>query len=270
MGIMERTIGIAGTGAIACGLAVTAARSSNVIMWARSDESAARARAQVDKICSRLEDDDPCDTSRIDVTTDLARFAEAGIVVEAIREDADLKRELMQKIGPLAGDDALLASTTSSLSVQALADASGAPERFFGLHVFNPVPKMKLVELIFPEQASEQTRASARSLCELLDKTYVEVPDLPGFVVNRLLFPAMFSAAVLQEETGLASEAIDECMQLGAGHPMGPLALLDYIGLDVSEAIGDAIGLDVPASLREKVAAGHLGKKAGNGYYAYD
>lgn len=267
---MEDTIGIAGTGAIACGLAVTAARTNDVIMWARSDESADRGRKLVDKIYGRLKDDDTCDVSRVEVVTDINRFAEAGIVVEAIREDADLKRDLMQQIGPIAGDEALLASTTSSLSVQALADASGAPERFFGLHVFNPVPKMKLVELIFPEQASEQTKASARSLCERLDKTYVEVPDLPGFVVNRLLFPAMFSAAVLQEETGLASEAIDECMQLGAGHPMGPLALLDYIGLDVGEAIGDAIGLEVPASLREKVAAGHLGKKAGRGYYAYD
>jgi 3-hydroxybutyryl-CoA dehydrogenase len=266
---MEQTIGIAGTGAIACGLAVTAARTNDVIMWARSPESAERARKSVDKICERLGEDDACDTSRIEIVTDLQRFSEAGIVVEAIREDADLKRDLMQQIGPLASDTALLASTTSSLSVQALADASGAPERFFGLHVFNPVPKMKLVELIFPEQASEETKEAARVLCGVLDKTYVEVPDVPGFVVNRLLFPAMFGAARLQEETGLESKAIDDCMQLGAGHPMGPLALLDYIGLDVSEAIGDAIGLDVPQSLRDKVLAGDLGKKTKSGYYAY-
>jgi 3-hydroxybutyryl-CoA dehydrogenase len=267
---MDKTIGIAGTGAIACGLAVTAARTNDVIVWARSDESAERARKLVDKTCERLKDDDPCDTNRVEVVTDLNRFSEAGIVVEAIREDADLKRELMQKIGPVAADTALLASTTSSLSVQALADASGSPERFFGLHVFNPVPKMKLVELIFPTQASEATKASARALCEVLDKTYVEVPDLPGFVVNRLLFPAMFNAAILQEETGLESKAIDDCMQLGAGHPMGPLALLDYIGLDVCEAIGDAIGLKVPQSLRDNVAAGKLGKKTKSGYYEYD
>lgn len=267
---MQETIGIAGTGAIACGLAVTASRSNEVIMWARSPESAERARQLVEKTCGRLADNDPCDASRVEIVTELARFAEAGVVVEAIREDVDLKRELMEQIGPLAGDEALLASTTSSLSVQALADASGAPDRFFGLHVFNPVPKMKLVELIFPEQASEQTKERARGLCDVLGKTYVEVPDLPGFVVNRLLFPAMFGAAVLQEETGLESQAIDDCMQLGAGHPMGPLALLDYIGLDVSEAIGDAIGLEVPQGLRDKVAAGKWGKKSKSGYYEYD
>src|SRR4051794_18735874 len=105
---MEDTIGIAGTGAIACGLAVNAARTNDVIMWARSDESAGRARKLVDKVCDRLADDDPCDTGRVQIVTDLARFSEAGIVVEAIREDADLKRELMQQIGPLAGDGTLL------------------------------------------------------------------------------------------------------------------------------------------------------------------
>lgn len=267
---MHETICIAGTGAIACGLAVTASRTNDVIVWARSEESAARAHKLVTKTCERLDDDDACDPGRVEVVTDLERCAEAGVVVEAIREDVDLKRELMQRIGPLAGKHALLASTTSSLSVQALADASGAADRFFGLHVFNPVPKMKLVELIFPEQATEETRERARVLCQVLDKTYVEVPDLPGFVVNRLLFPALFSAAVLQEETGLQSKAIDDCMQLGAGHPMGPLALLDYIGLDVSEAIGDAIGLEVPQGLRDKVAAGKLGKKTKCGYYEYD
>jgi 3-hydroxybutyryl-CoA dehydrogenase len=267
---MAETIGIAGTGAIACGLAVTAARTGDVIIWARSQESAERARTRVDTICGRLADDDPCDTSRIDITTEIERIGEAGIVIEAIREDADAKRELMEKVGPLVKDDTLLGSTTSSLSVQALADASGAPERFIGLHVFNPVPKMKLVELIFPTQASDDTRKRAHALCVALDKTVVEVPDIPGFVVNRLLFPALFGAVQLQDETGLEAEAIDSCMQLGAGHPMGPLALLDYIGLDVSEAIGDAIGLDVPQSLRDKVAAGKLGKKAGAGYYQYD
>lgn len=267
---MTDTIGIAGTGAIACGLAVTATRTSDVIVWARSGESASNARTRVDSICERLGEDDRCDSGRIEIVTDLERLAETPVVVEAIREDADAKRELMHKIGPIASDDALLASTTSSLSVQALADASGAPDRLVGLHVFNPVPKMKLVELIFPREASDATRERARALCVTLDKTYVEVPDVPGFVVNRLLFPAMFGAVQLQEETGLEAEAIDCCMQLGAGHPMGPLALLDYIGLDVSEAIGDAIGLAVPDSIREKVAAGELGKKSGSGYYTYD
>jgi 3-hydroxybutyryl-CoA dehydrogenase len=267
---MTDTIGIAGTGAIACGLAVTASRIGDVIMWARSDDSAERARGRVETIAERLGDEDACNAGRIEIVTELSRLSETPVVVEAIREDVDAKRELMEQIGPLAAADALLASTTSSLSVQALADASGAADRFVGLHVFNPVPKMKLVELIFPAEASEQTKDRARALCVRLDKTSVEVPDVPGFVVNRLLFPAMFGAVRLQEETGLESEAIDACMQLGAGHPMGPLALLDYIGLDVSEAIGDAIGLEVPASVRQKVAAGDLGKKTKSGYYSYD
>src|SRR5919201_2777739 len=140
----------------------------------------------------------------------------------------------------------MLATTTSSLSIERLAEASGAPERFVGLHVFNPVAKMKLVELAFPEAATQTTRERAHALCEALGKTAVEVPDLPGFVVNRLLFPYLFSAVVFQDQTGMASEDIDMCMTLGAGNPMGPLALLDYVGLDVAVAIGEAIGAEVP------------------------
>jgi 3-hydroxybutyryl-CoA dehydrogenase len=129
---------------------------------------------------------------------------------------------------------------------------------------------MKLVELAFPEQASAQTRARATALCEGLGKVAVIVPDIPGFVVNRLLFPYLFSAVALQEETGLAAESIDTCMQLGAGHPMGPLALLDFVGLDVAQAIGEAIGTAVPASLTALVGEGALGRKSGRGFYAYD
>jgi len=139
-----------------------------------------------------------------------------------------------------------IATTTSSLSVEALAAASGRPERFAGLHVFNPVAKMKLVELAFPLAASEDTRARARAICDALGKTAVEVPDVPGFVVNRLLFPYLFSAVELMTETGRRADDVDACMTLGAGHPMGPLALLDLVGLDVAQAIGDEIGADVP------------------------
>jgi 3-hydroxyacyl-CoA dehydrogenase len=128
---------------------------------------------------------------------------------------------------------------------------------------------MKLVELAFPREASSATRERAVALCEALGKTAVEVPDIPGFVVNRLLFPYLFSAVALQEETGLAPEAIDTCMTLGAGHPMGPLALLDFVGLDVAQAIGEAIGADVPARVRALVGEGALGKKTGRGFYAY-
>ncbi|HWI22275.1 MAG TPA: 3-hydroxyacyl-CoA dehydrogenase NAD-binding domain-containing protein [Baekduia sp.] len=267
---MADTIGIAGTGQIATGLAVAATRRGDVIVWARSEDSLERGRSRIEVVCKRLPEDDPADPSRVRYESDLEVMTQAEIVVEAIREDPTDKCELVQKMAPLVGPDTLLASTTSSLSVQQLADASGTPERFVGLHVFNPVPKMKLVELIFPPEATQSTRDRARKLCDELGKTVVEVPDTPGFVVNRLIFPAMFGAVQFQQESGLEAAAIDTCMQLGAGHPMGPLALLDYIGLDTAVAIGDAIGIAVPDDVREKVTAGHLGKKSGRGYYEYD
>jgi len=163
----------------------------------------------------------------------------------------------------------VLASTTSSLPIQALADASGHPERFVGLHVFNPVPKMDLVELAFPAQATEDTRARARALCDALGKTAVEVPDTPGFVVNRLLFPFLFDAVRLMERTGLDAESVDTCIRLGAGHPMGPLALLDLVGLDVSVAIGETIGAEVPSTVLDLIAQGALGRKSGRGFHTY-
>jgi 3-hydroxybutyryl-CoA dehydrogenase len=129
---------------------------------------------------------------------------------------------------------------------------------------------MKLVELAFPQTATDDIRSRAVALCEGLGKTPVVVPDIPGFVVNRLLFPYLFSAVALQEETGLPAESIDTCMQLGAGHPMGPLALLDFVGLDVAQAIGEAIGSPVPSSLTALVGEGALGRKSGRGFYAYD
>jgi 3-hydroxyacyl-CoA dehydrogenase len=162
-----------------------------------------------------------------------------------------------------------MATTTSSLSVAALAHASGRPDRFVGLHVFNPVPKMKLVEAVFPGGASVQTRTRTLGLCADLGKVAVEVPDSPGFIVNRLLFPFLFSAVEFLESSALAPEAVDECMKLGASHPMGPLELLDFVGLDVAEAIGDEIGVAVPERIRALVAEGATGRKAGRGLYSY-
>ena len=132
--------------------------------------------------------------------------------------------------------------------------------------MFNPVEKMELVELSFPDAASAATRTLLRELCERLGKTAVEVPDSAGFVVNKLLFLYLFDAVRLLERNGLEAEAIDTCMTLGAGHPMGPLALLDFVGLDVAAAIGESIGADVPARVHELVAAGKLGRKAGQGF----
>jgi 3-hydroxybutyryl-CoA dehydrogenase len=265
---MDERLGIVGSGAIACGLAAAAARHGEVLLYARSSDSAQRARKEVEKACGRLSGE--VNAAHIKIATELDALTAATAVIEAIVEDPAAKADLWRRLAGVVDGDALLGSTTSSLSVQALAEAGGAPERFVGLHVFNPVPKMKLVELAFPEQATERTRRRALAVCDALGKTAVTVPDIPGFVVNRLLFPYLFSAVALLEETGLEPEAIDTCMQLGAGHPMGPLALLDFVGLDVAQAIGDAIGADVPARVRALVAEGALGRKAGRGFYTYD
>jgi 3-hydroxybutyryl-CoA dehydrogenase len=249
-------LGIAGSGAIACGIARAATASHEVILWARSNGSKERACAQVEDAAT--------------VVTDLSELAGCSVVVEAISEDVESKRDLYGLLADVLDDDAVLATTTSSLSVAELAEASGRPDRFGALHVFNPVDKMKLVELSFPDGASDETRQRLRELCERLDKTAVEVPDAAGFVVNKLLFPYLFDAVRLLERNGLSPEAIDTCMKLGAGHPMGPLALLDFVGLDVAAAIGESIGIEIPARVRELISEGRLGRKAGAGFYDYD
>jgi 3-hydroxyacyl-CoA dehydrogenase len=236
-------------------LAQTADSHPGVVLWARSEHSANRVR-------ERLGD-------HVDVVTDIAELAEATLVVEAVVEDMDVKRQILGELGELLSPEALIASTTSSLSVTELGAASGRPERFAGIHVFNPVTKMKLVELVFPSAASQETRERALKLCETFEKTPVEVPDVPGFVVNRLLFPYLFNAVRLLEETGMDAADVDTCMKLGAGHPMGPLALLDLVGLDVSAAIGETIGEPVPPLVQELVGKGALGRKSGRGLHAY-
>ena len=227
----------------------------DVMMWGRSDESVSRAR-------ERLGDS-------VDVFTDLSGLADATIVVEAVVEEQAVKETLLEGLGKLLHQDALLATTTSSLSVEELAAASGRPESFAGVHVFNPVDKMELVELAFPAACAKQARKRFFALCDTLGKTVIEVPDLPGFVVNRLLFPFLFEAVRLLDVGGLEPESIDKCMQLGAGHPMGPLKLLDFVGLDVAASIGESIGADVPARVRELIDAGRLGRKSGAGFYDY-
>src|SRR4051794_22780808 len=170
---MTERLGIAGAGAIACGLAACAARHGEVVLWARSDRSAERAEETVQAVCGRLSGE--VNAGHVKVSTDLGELGDGTtFLVEAIAEDLDLKSRLLGELTVVAGDGAILATTTSSLSVQRLAEASGAPERFVALHVFNPVPKMKLVELAFPTQAPPEVRARARALCEELGKVPVE------------------------------------------------------------------------------------------------
>ena len=270
---MQERLGIAGAGTIACGLAATAAhRGCQVLLWARSGASADRARTAVVKSYARL-CEQALEPEQVQVVTDLDELAHATFLVEAVIEHHGSKAAILADLAELRGHadaEAVLATTTSSLSISELAAATGSPERFVGLHVFNPVPRMKLVELVFPSEASGETRDRARALCETLEKTPVEVPDIPGFVVNRLLFPYLFNAVELQTETGMAADDIDRCMTLGAGLPMGPLALLDLVGLDVAESIGEAIGAQIPGRLSELVAAGSLGRKSKRGFYSYD
>jgi 3-hydroxybutyryl-CoA dehydrogenase len=269
--ILNERIGIIGSGTIACGLAATAAHHGGerdpVLLLARSESSAERARATVEKTLSRM--DGEIDPERIQIVTDMGALAHVSFAVEAVIEDHDVKAGLLAELNGILDAEAILASTTSSLSVERLAQASGRPERFLGLHVFNPVTKMRLVELVFPKGASPETRERALALCEAFEKNAVEVPDVPGFVVNRLLFPYLFSAVRLLEETGMDPNDIDTCMKLGAGHPMGPFALLDLVGLDVSKAIGETIGEPIPKRVDELIADGALGRKTKRGFLPY-
>jgi 3-hydroxyacyl-CoA dehydrogenase len=260
-------LGIAGSGTIACGLAACAAGAGvPVTVWARSDDSRDRLQEGIAKE----------GVDSVLVTLDSEALSQATILVEAVVEDEYVKHDVIRSLAATAADNALLASTTSSLSITALAASSGAPGRFFGLHVFNPVTRMRLVELCFPSGADPAVRSRAAAFCETLGKVAVEVPDEPGFVVNRLLFPYLFDAVRLLERTGLEAGQIDACMKLGASYPMGPLELLDFVGLDVADAIGEALFADTgeaahrpPGRIKQLVGEGKLGKKAGAGFYRY-
>ena len=254
---------IAGRGTIATGLAACATVASDVRLLARSDASAWKAEEAAQTLCAKLDGADP---KRIKVTTEIGDLADCDVVIEAVIEEIGPKAELLRSAGE-AAPDADLASTTSSLSLDELASESEHRDRFFGLHPFNPVGRMELIELCIPEAARGQIRSRARAWGEAIGKTVVEVPNEPGFVVNRLLFPYLFDAVRLMEQTGMAAEDVDRCMTLGANYPMGPLALLDLIGNDVAVAIGEALYADSeeqhhrpPGRLIALVDQGKLGR----------
>jgi 3-hydroxybutyryl-CoA dehydrogenase len=263
---------IAGSGAIACGLAACSSSVSKTLLLARSDASAWRAEEEAQALCAKVDGGDP---GRIKVTTDPGDLASCDLVIEAIVEEREPKLELLGSVGE-AAPGADLATTTSSLSVGELGSASGNPERTFGLHPFNPAVRMELIELCVPEGARKEIGPRARTWCESFGKTVVEVPDEPGFVVNRLLFPYLFDAVRLLEQTGMKPEEVDRCMTLGANYPMGPLALIDLIGVDVAVAIGEALHADSgedhhkpPGRLVSLTGEGKLGRKSGSGFYEY-
>jgi 3-hydroxybutyryl-CoA dehydrogenase len=212
--------------------------------------------------------------SRIRGTLDLADLADCDIAIEAITEDPKAKRELFAALDKVLKPGAILASNTSSISITEMAAATSRPERFLGLHFFNPVPVMKLLEIVRGLRTSDETIAAARAFGERLGKTTIIAKDSPGFIVNLLLVPYLLGA-VRALEGGLATkEDIDAGMKLGCNHPMGPLTLLDYVGLDTTLFIADVMFAEfkspeyaAPPLLRRMVAAGFHGRKAGRGFY---
>jgi 3-hydroxybutyryl-CoA dehydrogenase len=263
---------IAGSGTIACGLAACASASSRVVLLARSDASAWRAEERATSLSAKVDDADP---KRIKVTTEITDLESSDLAIEAISEELDPKAELLKTLGETC-PEADLASTTSSLPLAELGSRSGYANRLFGLHPFNPVVRMELIELCIPDAAREDIGPRARAWCEGFGKTVVEVPDEPAYVVNRLLFPYLFDAVRLLEQTGMKAEEVDRCMTLGAGYPMGPLALIDLVGVDVAVAIGEALYADSgeehhrpPGRLITLTEEGKLGRKSGEGFFSY-
>jgi 3-hydroxybutyryl-CoA dehydrogenase len=264
---------VVGSGVIGCSLAACATAIGEVRLLARSDASAWRAEERAQADCSKVEGGTP---DRIRVTTNPADLSDCDLVIEAVIEDLEAKIEVLRKLGDSC-PQADLATTTSSLPVSELARRSGHPDRVLGFHVFNPVQRMELVELCFPDGARDGMRERVRAWSRALGKTVIEVPDQPGFVVNRLLFPYLFDAVRLVERTGMEAADVDSCMRLGAGYPMGPLRLLDYIGLDVAAAIGLSLFADTeedryraPGLLEQLIGDGKLGRKSRAGFYEYE
>ncbi|MET0346818.1 MAG: 3-hydroxybutyryl-CoA dehydrogenase [Casimicrobiaceae bacterium] len=215
--------------------------------------------------------------ARVTGTTDYAALASVDLVIEAATENLELKLKILRDVDARAKPEALLASNTSSISITSLAGVTSRPDRFLGMHFFNPVPMMALVELIRGLQTSDATVASAKAFAERLGKAPIVVKNSPGFVVNRVLCP-MLNEAIFALQEGLATaEDIDNGMRLGCNHPIGPLALADMIGLDVLLAVMNVFYTDFndpkyrPAPLlKEMVAAGYLGRKTKRGFYRYD
>lgn len=215
--------------------------------------------------------------ARIRTSDHLEALGEVDLVVEAIVEDEAAKRDLFARLGALVKPEAILASNTSSIPITALARASGRPERFIGMHFFNPVPLMRLVEVIRGQLTSDETRDTVVEVARRMGKEPVEVQDYPGFVSNRLLMPMINEAVQALMEGVATKEAIDQVMRLGMNHPMGPLELADFIGLDtclaIMEVLHRGLGEDKyrPSPLlRRMVQAGLLGRKTGRGFYTYD
>jgi 3-hydroxyacyl-CoA dehydrogenase len=216
--------------------------------------------------------------ARITPTTDKAALADCDLVVEAIVENLDVKKQLFAELGELCKPETIFASNTSSFPIGEMGEASGRPERMVGLHFFNPVQLMRLVEVVRTPKTKDEVFAAARAFGEACRKVPVACKDTPGFVVNRLLVPYMVQALQMLERGDASKEDIDAAMQFGCGHPMGPITLTDYVGLDTTlfilegwvERYPHEPAFAIPEILRSHVAAGKLGRKTGEGFYKWD
>jgi 3-hydroxybutyryl-CoA dehydrogenase len=279
-----KTIGVVGAGTMGSGIAQVFAQAGFTVRLVDVAEPMLdRARATVERSLTRFVDkgtlssaDRDQTLARLQPATALDQLAGADYIVEAIVEDAAAKGALFMSLGAIAGPEVVLASNTSSISITLLGAASGRPDRVLGMHFMNPVPIMKLVELVRGQATSNESMQTAFALCAALGKTAVESADYPGFISNRVLMP-MINEAIYAVMEGVGTpDAIDTVMKLGMNHPMGPLTLADFIGLDVCLAIlnvlhegfGDPKFRPCPL-LRRMVAAGQLGRKSGQGFYPY-
>ncbi|WP_040766100.1 3-hydroxybutyryl-CoA dehydrogenase [Tsukamurella sp. 1534] len=279
-------VGVVGAGQMGGGIAEVSARAgADVLVWEATEELAAGGRARVLKSLDRAvssgkmtERERDQAAERLTFTTDLAAFADRQLVVEAIVENEAVKAEIFGKLDEVVTDpDAVLASNTSSLPIQRIATATKNPGRVLGLHFFNPVPVLPLVEVISSLSTSEAAAARAEQFAsEVLGKQVVRATDRSGFIVNALLVPYLLSAIRMYESGFATAEDIDKGMMLGCAHPMGPLKLADLVGLDTVKFIADAMYAEykeptyaAPPLLLRLVEAGYVGKKSGRGIYEY-
>jgi 3-hydroxybutyryl-CoA dehydrogenase len=277
-------VGIVGSGIMGAGVAEVAARAGmTVVLRSRKQESADAMVAGLERSLAKQVERGKLDETeaaavgaRVSATADLEALAECDLVVESIVEDLETKKQLFMELDRLVKDGAILATNTSTLPVVEMAIVTNRPERVCGIHFFNPAPAMSLVEVVRTLLSSEETIAEATAFAEACGKSPVVVEDRAGFIVNGLLFPYLNNAVRMLENRTASRDDIDAAMMGGCNFPMGPLALLDLVGLDTSLAILDALYTEfrdpnyaaVPL-LRRMVAAGHLGRKSGRGFYEY-